>query len=168
MGRVRRLPGTTANGKNWKGRILRPSPKGDAKVFLCEGDKRRSEKVSIIVLRTFVGPPPPGTESCHWDDDKQNNKLSNLRWDTHKANGHDALRNGLMLIGEQNHTTKLTLEDVRQIRRDYTPSSGKAGRGRSNGGKPIKNSMNWLARKYGVHSSTIENIVNRKSWKHIK
>jgi hypothetical protein len=33
-------------------------------------------------------------EGCHRDDDKTNNALPNLRWDTRLANVQDAVRNG--------------------------------------------------------------------------
>ena len=39
-----------------------------------------------LVMTTFVGPCPPGMEICHGGDDKTNNALSNLRFDTHRAN----------------------------------------------------------------------------------
>jgi len=47
-----------------------------------------------LVLLAFVGEPAPGHIACHADDDPANNRLSNLRWDTHAANFADALRNG--------------------------------------------------------------------------
>jgi hypothetical protein len=45
------------------------------------------------VLPAFVGPRPDGTLGCHWDDDHENNDLSNLRWCTPLANAHDRARN---------------------------------------------------------------------------
>lgn len=51
-------------------------------------------RVHQLVLEAFVGPCPPGMEGCHWDDNKENNALTNLRWDTHTANMYDKVRNG--------------------------------------------------------------------------
>ena len=47
-----------------------------------------------LVLAAFVGPRPEGMDACHWDDDKQNNSLSNLRWASRSENMRDNVRNG--------------------------------------------------------------------------
>lgn len=53
----------------------------------------RTFLVHILVLETFVGPKPPRMYGCHRDDDPSNNRLSNLRWDTPRANQLDRLKN---------------------------------------------------------------------------
>jgi hypothetical protein len=75
------------------GRILKSAPNrsGYPVVRLGGGNHK---KVHRLVLEAFVGACPPGMEGCHWDDDKLNNRLSNLRWDTRSANNHDRVRNG--------------------------------------------------------------------------
>jgi len=157
LGRIKRIEGRTSNGRSRvRERILKPAaPQGYAKVVLNQG-RAVTFKVDVLVLMTFVGPRPPGMESCHEDDDKLNNKLSNLRWDTHYANGQDALRNGLMQIGEQCHKAKLTEDDVRQIRREYRL------------GTTMRASAVWLARKYGISRGMVVDIVNRRYWKHVE
>lgn len=50
--------------------------------------------VHHLVLETFVGPRPPDTECCHWDRNKRNNYVLNLRWDTGGANSLDQVRHG--------------------------------------------------------------------------
>ncbi|MFF1540504.1 NUMOD4 motif-containing HNH endonuclease [Microbacterium sp. NPDC058269] len=52
------------------------------------------KQVHRLVLEAFVGPCPAGQEACHWDGDPTNNKLENLRWDSHTANEADKLRIG--------------------------------------------------------------------------
>lgn len=47
-----------------------------------------------LVLEAFVGPCPGGMEGLHWDDNKDNNHLSNLRWGTRSENLEDCIRNG--------------------------------------------------------------------------
>src|SRR3954468_21881101 len=56
--------------------------------------------VHHLVLEAFVGPRPPGLVCCHWDGDPSNNRLANLRWDTHQANMDDMLRHGTRGRGE--------------------------------------------------------------------
>lgn len=55
---------------------------------------RGSIDIACLVLEAFIGPCPEGMECCHNDDDRANNQLSNLRWDTHTNNVKDGYRNG--------------------------------------------------------------------------
>lgn len=49
--------------------------------------------VHRLVLEAFVGACPDGMEACHYpDSDKSNNRLTNLRWDTHVENIRDRVR----------------------------------------------------------------------------
>lgn len=81
---------------NYKGRVLSPSfdSKGRAFVVLAVCGRLTTCKVHTLVLRTFVGPPPDGMVGCHWNDIPSDNRLGNLRWDTRRSNGLDAVRNG--------------------------------------------------------------------------
>lgn len=63
-----------------------PSKQGYIKVTIRIDGKPRSRKVHRMVLETFMGPCPPEMEGCHKNDDKLNNSLSNLRWDTRESN----------------------------------------------------------------------------------
>src|SRR5882672_10110237 len=55
-------------------------------VNLDVGGKNQSRLVHRLVLETFRGPPPPGYSGCHYPDtNKSNNRIENLRWDTHAA-----------------------------------------------------------------------------------
>lgn len=45
--------------------------------------------VHRIVLEAFVGPCPTGMECCHNDNNRTNNRLENLRWDTRYGNCQD-------------------------------------------------------------------------------
>jgi hypothetical protein len=58
------------------------------------GRKRVTRAVHILVAEAFLGPRPEGLWVCHWDDDGQNNRLSNLRYATPLDNSADAKRNG--------------------------------------------------------------------------
>lgn len=54
---------------------------------------RMKFRIHTIVMQTFVGLPNKGQVVCHYDDVKTNNQLTNLRYDTTKANGADRVRN---------------------------------------------------------------------------
>lgn len=91
LGRVRSVG--VRRGKS--GKVLTPhTGKHDVKVCLSCRGQRRTYRMHTLVLVAFVGPRPPGLEACHLDGDCTNNRLSNLRWDTHLANEQDKSRHG--------------------------------------------------------------------------
>lgn len=97
-GRVRSLDRLVQFGTRQRmvrGRIRKPGRtiKGVLYVPLCNGIQV-NRSVHQLVLEAFVGPRPSGLEGCHWNDVKTDNRLVNLRWDTHKANELDKVRNG--------------------------------------------------------------------------
>ena len=56
--------------------------------------KTTTRYVHQLVLEAFVGPCPAGYLCRHLDGDATNNALSNLRWDTARANNLDTVRHG--------------------------------------------------------------------------
>ncbi len=104
--------------------------------------------VHRLVLEAFVGPCPPGMETCHGTGEgRGDNRLTNLSWGTHAQNaGPDRVRDGTMLSGERSPAAKFTWDEVRSIRAD--PRSGRE-----------------LARVYGVQRVTIYDIRNFRSWR---
>ena len=90
--------------KQRSGRILKPratrtrghrNPGWTVALFRGgRGGTRENHLIHRLVLTAFVGPCPEGMEGCHWNDDAADNRLANLRWDTHSANTQDKLRNG--------------------------------------------------------------------------
>jgi hypothetical protein len=72
----------------------RPDPVGYMQVDLFDENSARSKyRIHVIVMQTFVGLPEKGQVVCHYDDIKTNNQLTNLRYDTMKANRADLKRN---------------------------------------------------------------------------
>lgn len=79
--------------------IMSPQRKGgvngDDYLYVNLSRKGKVTRVAVhtLVLTAFVGPRPHGMQACHWDDTPENNRLSNLRWDTHAGNSADKERN---------------------------------------------------------------------------
>ena len=136
----------------WKKRVLSPISRNDPRPTLSirVNGKTKTIPVQNIVLEEFVGPRPSGMEACHYPDrDVTNNNLSNLRWDTRKANFEDRDLHGTTVRGEKMHTAKLTEEAVRDIR---TSKLGPTA----------------LSRKYGVHPTLLFLVRKRRIWKHVQ
>ena len=97
LGRARSLPRLSSDGKQLKGRILRPRilPKtGYHRVCFSRAGQHYDMYIHRLVLEAFVGPCPDGLEARHWDGDPANNRLGNLFWGTHSENQQDTLRYG--------------------------------------------------------------------------
>jgi hypothetical protein len=107
--------------------------------------------VHRLVLETFRGPCPEGMEGCHNDGNQLNNRLENLRWDTHLANVKDRAKHGRDRKGQDHPNAKLNDDDVRAIRWALTFG--------------IKGSV--LARSYRVTDTLISYIKLRRFWKHV-
>lgn len=140
-------------GNNWHRMKPSADARGRLRVTLRDREKNKSHKkfVHLLVLQAFVGERPAGMEGCHTDDNKANNSLGNLRWDTKESNTADCLRNGLQVCGEENNTTKITAAIVLRIRSEH--ASG--------------HSYPVLSKRYGLVKSQIGNIVKRLHWKHV-
>lgn len=135
-------------GSSWRKLVPVPGKHGHRSVVLCP--ERVSMYVHRLVLEAFVGPCPPGMECCHFPDrNPANNKLSNLRWDTHKNNMADAISHGTNNDGEKSNFSKLSLENVLQIE-----SCAKAGE-----------DLPVLASKFLVSVRTIRRIIQVRTWK---
>ena len=76
-------------------------------------------KVHRVVLGAFVGPCPPGMVACHNDDNRLNNHLANLRWDTQKANMEDMARRYKALGWERRFRAKASKDQAIRIREEY-------------------------------------------------
>ncbi len=112
--------------------------------------------VHHLVLIAFVG--PRGGHKIvarHKDSNPAHNALGNLSWSTQKANLADRVARGTVPRGESQGAAKLTDADVHTIRANYVRYS------KTSGGKA-------LAARFGVHHTTIHDIVARKrTWRHI-
>jgi len=109
-------------------------------------------KRAILVLEAFVGPCPSGMEICHNNGDAKNDLLSNLRWDTHRNNIQDAVKQGHTgrVKGEKHGQARLTERDVLYIR-EYQGLR----------------SQSFLARQFKVSQPTINDIQQFRTWKHL-
>lgn len=127
---------------HYKGRILRARPKESGHLNVSLG-AHNTKKVHRLVLETFVGACPEGMECLHIDGNPANNRVENLRWGTRFENKADE-RKHARLYGRRQGSTWLTVDMIRAIKRDLA--------------QPDCPSQKVLAKKYGVHWNTINNI----------
>ncbi len=92
-GRVKRV----APGNHTRpGFILKPNKvrSGYLIYALYKNGVKTYHLAHTLVLAAFVHPRPEGMEGCHNDGDRENNRLDNLRWDTHSNNQLDMVKHG--------------------------------------------------------------------------
>jgi hypothetical protein len=109
----------------------------------------RREFVHRLVAKAFIGPPPEGKNIIrHLDGNPSNNNASNLVWGNYRENEADKKRHGRSLTGDKNHFSKLTWDDVMNIRAMLK------------GGENIMS----VARHFKLSTCAVSRINTNKSW----
>lgn len=132
------------------------SHKGYLRVCLRNGESVKYVTIHSLVLTAFVGDRPPKYQGCHNDGDKTNNIVSNLKWGTGRENYDDKRRHGRAQECEAHGSSKLTADQVDEIRFAYATRWE-----RYWGAKEF-------AKKYGVSQSTVERAARGVSWTALK
>lgn len=119
-------------------------------VWLSREGNARPSKIHHLVASAFLGPRPAKHDVAHWNGDKNDNRVSNLRYATRSANNQDKHRHGRVPMGSGTSSAKLTEALIPEIRAlEGTLSSRKAGA------------------RYGVGHAAILNIWHGKNWNHV-
>jgi hypothetical protein len=95
-GNVRSLDRISRRGRTLRGRPLAQTKciYGYLSASLLKNGERKLVKIHKLVLEAFVCPRPEGMEVCHNNGHGADNRLSNLRWDTHASNNRDRVKHG--------------------------------------------------------------------------
>lgn len=113
--------------------------------------------VHRLVAEAFIPNPEYKPQVNHINGIKGDNRAFNLEWVTRSENQYHAYNTGLQTPsyhqrarGEDAARSKLTKEQVIEIRQTYVR------------GEAIR-----MGKRYKVSQTTILNIINRKTWKHL-
>lgn len=114
--------------------------------------KQKNVKVHRLVANSFI--PNSKNKRCvnHKNGIKTDNRVENLEWVTHSENQYHAYKEQIRdkLHGAKSHFSKLTEKEVfeiRRLRKFFT--------------------LKELGKIYKVSLSTIGEICNNNSWKHL-
>ena len=109
--------------------------------------------VHVLVLEAFVGPRPSRQhESRHLNDRKRDNRPTNLAWGLHSDNEADKQRNGRVPRGVSCGTSKLSEDDVAEIRHR-----------RCDMGEKLKPT----AEDFNISVSNVSEIARNTTWRHL-
>ena len=145
-------------GKRKTPRIMKqhPDQKGYLMINLCKKGIHKTHRVAVLVAKHFIGERPLGLTINHKDFNKINNHVSNLEYVTNLENMRHAIKNNpnrKIRKGEEiHHLVKFNEKQIKRIRKLF---------------KNYKYTYTSLGKKFNVWGSTIERIINRKTWKHI-
>jgi hypothetical protein len=155
FGRVRKA----TDGLNGTGGVIYPKGhirklyrhKGHHWVGLTRDRTTKTRGVAPLVCAAFHGPKPSWRhEALHNNGDGYDDRADNLRWGTRLENQNDKDRHGRTPKGSKHWRSRLTEDQVLEIKRDLAT-------GILQGAE--------LARKYGVPPQTISNIKNGLCWR---
>lgn len=157
MGRVRSIDRTVldSRGRTYqlRGKLLKQNKSGSGyfQVVLSKGGVRKNLSVHRLVALTFIDKHSSGI-TCHKDGCKENNNLSNLRFDTHKGNMADCKLHGTSVTGERNGMSQISEEDVVCIRKAifYKEKTRKQ-----------------IALQMNISASQVSGIACGKYWAHV-
>lgn len=164
-GRVRR--DVARGGRAPGGLILKAQIHCYVRIRLTNDHGPRTRYVHRLVAFAFLGPQPEGKEQVnHINGIKTDNRVENLEWASPQDDADHRVRMGLIvrgpdhsarlrlrdMKGESNPTSKLTVNQVREIRRRY--AAGETGRD--------------LGRIFGIAQTGVSKMVNRLTWKHVE
>ena len=151
VGRVRR---SSKSRMAPAGHVLRQRKTWDGylKVSLSKHWRYWHTKAHRLVALAFLGPPPfPGAHVAHFDGDRTNNRLSNLRWATPAQNEADKRRHGSARgapNGERHPGARLTASMVAAMRREAIAGQSVAA----------------VAGRFGVPKLTAYDAIVGKTW----
>ena len=114
----------------------------------------KTRLVTHVVYELDRGHPPELPCVLHTCDNPPCSNPRHLWSGTNLDNVQDKERKGRgnQPKGEHHHLAKLTVQQIRRIRRRY---------------ESAEVSLSQLGREFGVHYSTISSIVKREAWAHI-
>ncbi len=143
--------------RNRRERLMRiTTDKAGYKYIVLRDNNKMKQTLRIhrLVASAFIPNPENLPIINHKDLNKSNNNVENLEWCTQLHNIRDFLSKSSQVYahGEQSGASKLTNEEVLEIRR--IKSSYKIG-------------YRKLAKLFNVTDMTVIGIVKRKTWKHI-
>lgn len=135
----------------WRLKKTVKNKRGYLYVSLRKEGKLYNFRLARLMLSSFVGPCPKNMEACHNNGVKSDNRLLNLRWDSHRNNLEDRKKHGTWQEGETHPRATLTERQVYSLKKQAKDGVN----------------MNFLALLFKTSRGTVENIKYGRTWKKV-
>lgn len=137
--------------------VITPHPNYKGYNHVCLKNKS-TKSVHRLVAKTFIPNPDNLPQVNHKDGNKNNNSVSNLEWCDNSTNVKHAFDNGLI--------------DKEKIRKNQTGETNSAAKITEKCALAIHDMKDQFSRReladfFGVSTGTINDILAKRSWKHI-
>ncbi|MDD2878719.1 MAG: NUMOD4 domain-containing protein [Acidiphilium sp.] len=119
-------------------------------VFLWKNGKKKNHRIHKMVAEHFLIKDDPTKMVAHFDGNRKNNRVENLRWATAKENAQDMARHKTSTWGEKSTHAKLKGSDIKQIRELLKHKS-----------------QTDIAKKFSISQSTVSKIKRKETWEHL-
>lgn len=147
----------TDAGRIWSersGRFLvgrQRTPSGYPQSRIMRDGKAVNCLIHRLMCLSWLPGHAPGAQVNHKNGIKHDNRLENLEWCTHAENARHAARIGLIASGEKSKRSKVTEDQVREMR-----IAADAGETHLS-----------ISERYPISKSMVRLIVKRLCWKHV-
>ena len=145
------LEASDQGGVRLNGEIVKQSLMSHGYMRVRVGPGKR-ETVHKLVALAFLGPKPDGHEVRHLNGDRSDNRAANLAYGTRAENIADTMTHGRVKKGEEHHATRLTEEQVREIKMRALAGENQY----------------ELATLFGVGQDQVSRIKTGKRWAHVE
>ncbi len=132
---------------NWQGAIQAIQSKGYGSVGISKGKTALTHRVAYEIS---TGEIPKGKMVLHKCDNRGCVNPNHLYLGTHQDNMKDMVERDRQARGERNGRSRLTNEDVKNIRRNYGTGN---------------HTQKQVADQFGVSISSIRKILSEEYWK---
>ena len=150
-----RLVSTDHRGSG-KVQLMNPAldANGYLRTVIIKNGRYITVKMHRLVAEAFVQNFMNKPQVNHINHVRTDNRAENLEWVTHRENIDHMMKHGRQTFnnGEKNGMAKLTEEQVKEARSLY---------------KPYVVMAKDLAKKYGVSTAQMKEVLQRKVWKHV-
>jgi hypothetical protein len=157
-GRIRSLDRTVKYSNGYErvhaGQIITPGVDKDGYLYyhFSKNSKRKKWSIHRLVMHVFVGKCPKGKEVCHKNGKRNQNRLTNLRYDTPLGNQADRVKHGTKNFGSNHGNSKLVECNIIKIRK-YDKAGLAPGA---------------IAEKFNVSHYCIRDVLKGRTWSHIQ
>jgi len=146
----------TEDGKVWSehtNRFLKPCNNHGYQNISLGGGTKNKRFIHRMVAECYIPNPNNYEEVNHINNNRSDNRVENLEWCTTQMNTEHTRKQGRNSKGENHVHSKVTEDQVREIRAIYSRK---------------EMSQAKLGEKYGLCQQTVCDIVNNILWRHVK